>query len=258
MMTTVEPFTEREKGPSAVRREASMTTVSNDQMRDVAESILLSAFHSGLRNGRRLPTERELAHALKLSRTTIRNAMALLESEGVVSREVGRGTFLRRDPHVALGTEVPPSPTPSVVGNVSPADVMSARLLIEPAALAATVENATASDFEEIERCLVGGDDATDFDEFERWDLALHHAFVHASHNPLIENMYHFIAEARLSVTWGSLKRRSDSPERRALYRKQHREIAQALANRDGRAAREAMLRHLDAVESNLQRAAQN
>jgi DNA-binding FadR family transcriptional regulator len=120
------------------------------------------------------------------------------------------------------------------------------------------VENATSSDFEEIERCLIGGDNAADYDEFERWDLALHRAFVHGSHNPLIENMYHFIAEARLSVTWGSLKRRSDSPERRANYRGQHREIAQALANRDGRAAREAMVRHLNSVESNLQKASQN
>jgi DNA-binding FadR family transcriptional regulator len=183
--------------------------------------------------------------------------MALLEAEGMVSREVGRGTFLRGDPPAALGVQIP-SRTASVVGNVSPADVMSARLLIEPAALAATVENATASDFDEIERCLAGSDTATNYDEFERWDLALHQAFVRASHNPLIENMYHFIAEARLSVTWGSLKRRSDSDERRALYRSQHREIAQALANRDGRGAREAMLRHLTTVEANLQRAAQN
>ncbi len=235
-----------------------MTTVSNVQMRDVADNILMSATHTGLHNGSRLPTERELAQALKLSRTTIRNAMSLLESEGVVSREVGRGTFLRRDPNSVLGIEMGPSISASVVGNVSPADVMSARLLIEPAALAATVENATSSDFEEIERCLIGGDNAIDFDEFERWDLALHRAFVHGSHNPLIENMYHFIAEARLSVTWGSMKRRSDSPERRAHYSHQHREIAQALANRDGRAAREAMLRHLGAVEANLQKAAQN
>ncbi len=234
-----------------------MTTVSNDHMRGVADDILLSAAHTGLRSGHRLPTERELAQALKLSRTTIRNAMALLEREGVVSREVGRGTFLRRDPDVVLGVEAGPASHHSSVGNVSPADVMSARLLVEPAALAATVENATASDFDEIERCLVGSENASDYDEFERWDLALHQAFVRASHNPLIENMYHFIAEARLSVTWGSLKRRSDSPERRAHYRHQHREIAQALANRDGRAAREAMLRHLGAVEANLQRAAQ-
>jgi DNA-binding FadR family transcriptional regulator len=235
-----------------------MTTVSNDQMREVADNILVLATHTGLRNGNRLPTERELAQALKLSRTTIRNAMALLESEGVVSREVGRGTFLRRDPDSVLSFEIGQPVASSVVGNVSPADVMSARLLIEPAALAATVENATASDFEEIERCLTGGDNAVDFDEFEKWDLALHQAFVRGSHNPLIENMYHFIAEARLSVTWGSLKRRSDSTERRAHYRQQHREIAQALANRDGRAAREAMLRHLGAVESNLQKAAQS
>ena len=235
-----------------------MTTVSNDHMRVVADNILMSASHTGLRSGHRLQTERELAHALKLSRTTIRNAMALLESEGVISREVGRGTFLRRDPDAMLGVEALHPQAHKVTGNVSPADVMSARLLIEPAALAATVENATQSDFEEIQRCLAGGERATTFDEFEKWDLALHQAFVRASHNPLIENMYHFIAEARLTVTWGSLKRRSDSPERRELYRQQHREIAQALTNRDGRSARESMLSHLGAVESNLQRAAQD
>ena len=233
-----------------------MTTVSSDQLRDVADHILVAANQMGLRAGGRLPTERELAQSLELSRTTIRNAMVLLDRERVISREVGRGTFLRRDPDAVLSIDGTTSLSALTVGDVSPADVMSARFLIEPSALSAVVENATTMDFEEIEVCLQGGEDAADYDEYEKWDMAFHRALVRASHNPLVEDMYHLIAEARLNVTWGNLKRRSDTPERREQYCGQHREIAEALRNRDGRAAREAMMRHLGAVESNLQKAA--
>lgn len=55
----------------------------------------------------------------------VRNALALLESEGRISREVGRGTFLR-----ALG-----GGTRRNAAEISPADVMAARRLIEPQAL---------------------------------------------------------------------------------------------------------------------------
>ena len=234
-----------------------MATVSRNQFRDVAGHILATAGHLGLHTGSRLPTERDLATTLDLSRTTIRNAMDLLNREGVVSREVGRGTFLRREPDASLRSEPGMAPAASMVVDVSPSDVMAARLILEPAALSEVVENATNFDFDEIERCLQGGENAADYDEYERWDLALHQTIVRASHNALVENMYYFIAEARLNVHWGSLKRRSDSPERRAHYSAQHREIAQALFNRDGRTAREAMMRHLGAVETNLQKTAQ-
>lgn len=235
-----------------------MQSVASDQLVHVADDILASAARSGLRPGNRLPTERELASKFELTRTTIRNVMALLEEEGVVSREVGRGTYLRSDPRHGLGPDVGPSPHPSIAVVISPADVMTARQLIEPAAIASMVENATINDFEEIERCLRGNENAADYDEFERWDFALHRSFIRAAHNPLMESMYELVEEARQGETWGNLKRRSDSTERRESYRLQHRAIAEALRNRDGRGAREAMELHLATVESNLQKSAQS
>ncbi|HEV3186733.1 MAG TPA: FCD domain-containing protein [Acidimicrobiales bacterium] len=235
-----------------------MQTVASDQLLHVADDILNSAARSGLRPGNRLPTERELATNLQLTRTTIRNAMALLEDEGIVSREVGRGTFLRSDPRHGLFPDAGVPPHASIAVVVSPADVMTARQLIEPAAIASIVENATVTDFEEIERCLRGNENAADYDEFERWDFALHRSFIRAAHNPLMESMYELVEEARQGETWGNLKRRSDSTERRANYRTQHRAIAEALRNRDGRGAREAMQLHLSTVEANLQKSAQS
>lgn len=235
-----------------------MRTISNVQLLGVADDVLSTAARNGLRAGSRLPTERALAHELQLSRSTIRNALALLEQEALVSREVGRGTFLRGDPNARMHNRVEFTTHSSIAITVSPTDVMTARKLIEPAAMASIVENATLNDFNEIERCLLGADGVSEYDEFEQWDLALHRALIHASHNSLMESMYQLVEEARQGETWGNLKRRSDSLERREGYRNQHRAIFEALRNRDGREAREAMQRHLRSVEENLQSSAQN
>lgn len=234
-----------------------MRTVPRDQLLKVTGDVLGIAARQGLRDGGRLPTERELATRLGLSRTTIRNAMSLLEDEGLVSREVGRGTFLRSDPRNGLNLSNGSARLSSIAIAVSPSDVMSARQLLEPAAMSSIVENATLNDFDEIEKCLQGSGSAVDYEDFEMWDLTFHHALVRASHNPLMENMYLLIDEARRGETWGNLKRRSDSEERRTRYRNQHQAIVEALRDRDGRRARGAMQAHLDAVEANLQANAQ-
>jgi DNA-binding FadR family transcriptional regulator len=127
--------------------------------------------------------------------------MALLEDEGVVSREVGRGTYLRSDPRHGLSPDNGSTPHPSIAIAVSPADVMTARQLIEPAAIASIVENATINDFDEIERCLRSNEGAADYDEFEKWDFALHRALIRAAHNPLMESMYQLVEAARQGET---------------------------------------------------------
>ena len=97
---------------------------------------------------------------------------------------------------------------------VSPADVMAARRLLEPQVLPLVVAWATSRDFEEMRRCAAGGARAESYDEFEVWDFALHHAIVAASRNQLLLAMYGVIETARKGEIWGSLKRPADSVER--------------------------------------------
>src|SRR5580693_4009897 len=63
--------------------------------RELAELILAESGRAGLVPGSRLPTERRLAADLGVTRSGIRIALAALEADGLISREVGRGTFLR-------------------------------------------------------------------------------------------------------------------------------------------------------------------
>jgi GntR family uxuAB operon transcriptional repressor len=216
---------------------------------ELAELIL--THHQALEAGpgARLMTERQLATDLGVTRTMIRHALAILEAEGRISREVGRGTFLRDPQHQPPGLGGPAAAGQHEVG---PADVMVARRLLEPQVLPVVVAWATARDFDEMRRCLEGGSAAESYDEFEVWDFALHHAVVAASRNRLLVDMYAVIEQARHGAIWGSLKRRSDSLERRVTYHQDHVALIDALIARDVPAAVLAMERHLQRVEGNL------
>jgi GntR family uxuAB operon transcriptional repressor len=254
--------------------------------RDLAELILAESERAGLGPGSRLPTERQLATDLGVTRSGIRHALAALEADGLISREVGRGTFFRdaaeeafaalHDAGTASSAAAGPTranagpgkpagaagaastasfpavsaPPPAV--DFAPADVMTIRRLIEPQAMPLVVMWATARDFGEMERCVAGGDHAANYEEFEIWDLALHRSIMAAAHSPLLAALYGVVESARHGQVWGELKRRSSSHQRRDLYQEDHRAIVAALRARDTDAAVEAMRVHLARVSEHL------
>ncbi len=230
-----------------------MRTVSSDRIRDVAEEVLRDASRRGLVVGSRLPTERGLSNDLRLTRTTVRNAMALLESDGAISREVGRGTFLLREPTSEIaGLGADSGATSTFLSDVGPMVVMAARQTFEPRAMLLVAEEATEADFDNAEFCLIGCDQAENYDDFERWDLTFHRSLIEATHNTLLLRMYGLIEVARQGDLWGTMKRRGDSRERRQRGCGEHHAILLALRNRDGRSAQEAMAIHLTSVAVNL------
>ena len=233
--------------------------------RQLAGLILAESERAGRGPGSRLPTERRLAADLGVTRSEVRHALAVLEADGLISREVGRGTFLRQAANpmfTDLRDAEPSGPgvpgargapaSPAFAADFAPADVMTIRRLLEPQAMPLVVMWATARDFGEMERCLAGGDHAVSYEEFEIWDLALHRCIMIAAHSPLLSELYSVIESARHGQVWGDLKRRSASSHRRALYQADHRAIVAALRARDAAVAVEAMRVHLARVSEHL------
>jgi DNA-binding FadR family transcriptional regulator len=218
--------------------------------RDLARLILGRCEEAGYAPAGKLPTERSLAAEFGVTRTMVRHALSTLEAEGRISREVGRGTFLRPPAeHAALlafDTEAHDA------AEVGPADVMAARKLIEPHVLPLVVAWATQRDFDELRRCLEGGARAESAAQFEAWDFALHHAIVAASRNQLLLSMYGVVERARKGKIWGTLKLRNDSKERRAAYQADHEALVEALSSRDLSRAIQVMDEHLARVHANL------
>ena len=101
------------------------------------------------------------------------------------------------------------------------------------------------------ERRVAGGR-AEDFESFESWDARLHRAIALAAHNGLLMNMFDVMNTARALPVWGSLKRRTSSPERRRCYHEEHTSIVEALRDRDPEGAQQCMRAHLENVSDNL------
>ena len=192
--------------------------------------------------GSKLPTERELVDMLKAPRSAVRRALAQLEEEGLLVRHVGRGTFLSD-----LATAGAHAPADS-----SPAQIMQARLVIEPPLAAVAAREATAGDLVEISGHLDAGGSSSRFEEFESWDAKLHRSIALAARNGVLLSMFDVMNSARTLPVWGSLKRRTSSPERRQEYHAQHTLIVDALHDRDPEAAEHAMREHLRSVRTTL------
>ena len=88
-------------------------------------------------NGR-LPAERELAAEYGVARNTVRSAVEAIANDGTIERHVGRGTFVN-------GGVAELADIVQRVTGVSPADLMAARLIVEPQAAAIAAKNASSS-----------------------------------------------------------------------------------------------------------------
>ena len=193
--------------------------------------------------GSKLPTERDLVARLSAPRSAVRRALEALEHEGLITRHVGRGTFLTD----AVTRKVDGAPA-----DTSPAEIMQVRLLLEPGVAALAARVATQADLDRITEHLDAGGASEEFEGFEAADARLHRAIAQAGHNGLLMNMFDVLNTARALPVWGTLKRRTSSPERRRCYHTEHTAIVDALRDRDPDNAGHAMRAHLQNVSENL------
>ncbi len=194
----------------------------------------------------RLPNERDLAAEYKVARNTVRSAIDKIAADGSVMRQVGRGTFLRQDNR---------SDFTNIIHNltgVSPIDMMVVRQILEPRAAALAATNASVRDLNEIAAAHTASADAVEMETFEHWDAELHQRIFAGSRNELLIHLHEILRLIRNQDLWRDIKRRSFSPERRLVYREEHKTIFEALMRRDAEAASIAMRAHLDTVSRNL------
>lgn len=107
--------------------------------------------NSGLSEGDRLPPERTLCTMLGVTRSELRKSLLLLEAEGLLTRHVGRGTYLARRPGGAgsAGLEATVAALSETTG---PIEAMSARIALEPETAALAALHATPAQLRELRR----------------------------------------------------------------------------------------------------------
>ncbi|MEW6670796.1 MAG: FCD domain-containing protein [Thermodesulfobacteriota bacterium] len=194
----------------------------------------------------RLPPERELSVKLGISRAALRKALSVLEAENLIWRHVGQGTFVgprSKGKHAGrfMAAEI-----------TNPAEIMEVRLVFEPKMAAIAALRATPGNLEQMTNALLKSEAATDPVSFEVWDGALHQAIASSTGNSLLISFFEAISSLREDKLWGRLKEASFSRSRHQSYCRQHRELVQAIIDRDAAAAERQMRSHLEAVQKNL------
>ena len=192
--------------------------------------------------GERLPAERELAAEYGVARNTMRRAVEAIAHDGTIERHVGRGTFVNGG-----ATEL--ADIVHRVTGVSPADLMAARLIVEPQAAAIAAKNASSSDLQAIGDAHQRAGDAHQNDQFEHWDTQFHKRIFAATRNELLVSVHDILQVIRSRNAWIELKRKAFSENRRRDYCAHHAEIVVALGNRDADGAAHAMRLHIEAIE---------
>ncbi len=197
----------------------------------------------------RLPTERELSERFGAARNTVRKALESLEKSGTVVRQVGQGTFVARS--ASENHRLSSGPRTDLT-DMSPAEVLEARAMIEPASAKILVARASPTDVQDLERCYNGCVEAGSLEEFEHWDAQFHKALIQLTKNSFLMAMYENVTRARLDSEWGQLKKQSATPRRRDAYNREHAEILQAVRDRDAERLEKAIRGHLIHVRRNL------
>jgi DNA-binding FadR family transcriptional regulator len=215
--------------------------------RQIADHLSALIASGEFPEGSRLPSERELAVQLGVSRPSVREALIALEVAGKVEVRVGSGIFVATRRPVAIAD-------PSKEGQ-GPFELLRARGLVEGEVAAEAARTATDEELEVVRKAVAEmkarqrqklNADAADRD--------FHLGIAKATHNSALVSVVQDLWDRGRGDIWKRMEHHFQTPELRAATFRDHRAILAALEARDPRGARTAMRQHLERVDRDFSR----
>lgn len=202
----------------------------------------------------RIPPERILADELGVGRRSLRRALDVLEREGRILRQQGRGTFVQAPEPQRPANGTATVPLDQILEHTNPLEAIEVRLSIEPVMARLAALRASQCDIKKLQRLAEETRDATESGIYEEADEKFHRAVAEASRNALFLAMFDMLHSCRRDAAWRRLGENAHCYKRQSVYAGFHREICDAIAARDGERAQQAMYRHLSDVQGHINR----
>lgn len=156
----------------------------------VAEILLKKLRLGELDAGAKLPSERELAETMEVSRTVVREALNSLQMAGIVERRVGSGNYIRKALDNAL---LAPGPVDhDLDAGVNIVEAIEARHAIDLAVTKLALENAQPDDIGAMQSVIQDMREALDSDRRRRYlelTLQFHKVVARAAGNSVLERL---------------------------------------------------------------------
>jgi GntR family transcriptional regulator, transcriptional repressor for pyruvate dehydrogenase complex len=195
-----------------------------------------------LRPGDRLPAERDLCEQFGVSRVTVREALRMLESSGLVEIRVGArgGAFVTAPSSGRIGDGLADMLSLSVI---SAANVTEVRLILEVGIVPLLCERATEEDLDDLERmCAVSRDAVAAGDYSMDMSAEFHVRVARATHNPALAML---VESFRGPILMSLEQARATAPEMGNLGTQEHEKFVAAVRRRDCAEATRIMREHL-------------
>lgn len=218
---------------------------------EVIEQIKEMLARGDLKPGDQLPSEREFAELLGISRVSLRQALTVLETLGIVEIRHGEGTFVSSNPDGFGNLNIYLS---KISKESDPLDILEARKLIEVEIASLSAIERTEEDLKVMEEILDEMKMAIERgEETLTIDLRFHLQIAESTHNPVLFSVMNHIGSLMRQNLWRVVKGLSlTTPGRAEKYLEQHWLIYNAIKDRDPIKAKEFMLRHLESIEQDL------
>jgi GntR family transcriptional regulator, transcriptional repressor for pyruvate dehydrogenase complex len=188
--------------------------------------------------GSRLPPERQLAGELRISRSTLRQALTTLVQSGhlVSQRGRGGGTFVAEHPPLAERA--------SELGDDAWA-ILDYRVAIEAGAVVLACERAEGGDLERLDELVSKMAEATDFEDYRRADIRFHIRIAEAARSPRLVR-----AMTEVQGHMSDLIALIAHPDQVLTHsNEQHRRLVKLLRKSDSGAAVRLMREHIEGTE---------
>jgi GntR family transcriptional repressor for pyruvate dehydrogenase complex len=218
---------------------------------EIVEQIKKLIAKGELKPGDRIPSERDLATMLGVSRPSVREAIMVLEAMGFLDSRQGGGTFVR----TLTGTSIA-NPLAILIEQRDPEllrALAEVRMGLESWSAYLAAQRAEAHEIAEMRRLYeIMAEQATLGGWDPEVDADFHYAITAASHNSLqmhVLDSVHTLFNTTIQVALMEFYRQQGHIEKLLT---QHREILEAIAAHDAEQARHKMMIHLALVEEKM------
>lgn len=197
--------------------------------------------------GDRLPPEREIAALLSVSRTVVREALIMLEIEGLVEVRRGAGIFVVAMPHQTVNAPA------SQCNDAGPFELLQARQLLESNIAEFAAQQATREDILKMRQALQIQEQELVSGGNESGDRQFHLAVAEATHNSMLVELFKQSWQWRENnPMWIQLHSHLENNHYRQEWLADHKQILAALIKKDAKTAKHAMWQHLENVKNRL------
>jgi DNA-binding FadR family transcriptional regulator len=226
----------RDAAMAAVFEPVQPPTTFEETVERLGTAIRLGILGPGIR----LPSERELADQLGISRSTLRQAITTLVQSGHLTSVRGRGggTFVVQEPPLAEG-----SPAGPVRGDWR--EVLDLRVAIEVGAATLAASRAGEDDLAMMRGCVERMAAASEFEDYRRADIRFHMAIAEASGVPRLMTL---VGEVEADVS-ELIAHIAHPPEVLDHSNAEHARMIDAFVRHDAARAVRVLRRHLEGTE---------